>query len=190
MGGIFSILDQFEIANIYDNGFSNFGSELYGDYVAAVRGDLTRYHILQAGQTVQSGDLTLEVLNPLLPPTGKINEDSIMLKASYGNVRILLSGDVGQVGERRLLAQGQNMNSQIIKVGHHGENDVMSDVFLRHVNPESAIISVSRINKYGRPHPRLMEKLKKAGVTVYRTDRDGHVRLSTDGSHYSIDVFK
>ena len=188
IGGIFSLLSDFEVINYYDNGFSNFNSDIYGDYIKTVRENLAHYNVLQAGESLHIGSLEVDVLNPLLPPTGNLNEDSIVLKLNFGDTGILLSGDMGRRGERRHINIGTELSSQVIKIGHHGENDVCSDDFLKSVNPEAAIISVSKINKYARPHPELLHRLEKAGVIIYRTDRNGHIVLKSNGRTYSINT--
>ncbi len=190
IGGIFSLLSEMEVKRFYDNGFSNFKSDLYGEYVKAVRHNLSDYHILQAGEKIMIGSLSIDVLNPLLPPSGRINEDSIVVRLIFGDTRILLTGDMGQPGEQRLLNHGTELESGIIKIAHHGEKDACSEDFLRKVSPESAIISVGKDNRYGRPHPELLKRLEMAVPAIYRTDENGTVRLMTDGRTYSIKTEK
>lgn len=190
IGGVFSILSELEVDRFYDNGFNNFSSTIYGDYIRLVRDKLSRYNVLQAGETLLVEDLKIEVLNPLLPPTGNLNEDSIVLRIHFGDIAILLSGDIGQIGERRILNTDAGLSSQVLKISHHGENDVCSDEFLKRVDPETAIISVGVINKYARPHPELLDRLSEAGIVVYRTDRNGHIVLVTNGKTYSIKTEK
>jgi len=190
IGGIFNLLAEFRAGHFYDNGFSNFQSDLFVDYVKAVRSNLSNYSILQAGEKIVLGEITIEVLNPLLPPTGSLNNDSIMLRVIYGEMRILLAGDVGYAGERRLLTAGTAMMSQILKVAHHGEKDACSPDFLKTVSPEVGIISVSTINKYARPHPELLQRLRNAGIKVYQTDTRGTITLRTDGRTYTVETEK
>lgn len=186
IGGIFSVLEEFEVDHFYDNGFSNFSSTMYGDYIKRVRGDLLKYSILQAGETLHSGNITIDVLNPLLPPAGSLNGDSIVLRLHAGDITVLFAGDMGQLGERRLMNAGTELKSRVIKIAHHGENDVCSGDFLKEVQPETAIISVSKINKFARPHPELLKRLEYAGVKIYRTDRNGHIVFRIEDGTYLI----
>ncbi len=190
IGGIFNIMSEFEVINFYDNGFGKFKSDLYRDYIKLVRNDLSKYNILQAGESFLFGNIRIEVLNPLLPPTGDLNNDSIVLRLIYRDIKILLAGDLGQLGERRLLNLGTELTSQILKPGHHGENDASSDDFLKSVNPETAIISVGRVNKYARPHREILNRLKQIGAKIYRTDLSGNIILKTDGKTYTIKTEK
>ncbi len=186
IGGIFSVLSEFEVNNFYDNGFSNFNSTIYSDYIKSVRNDLSKYNILQSGESLSFYNVKIDVLNPLLPPTGNTNEDSIILRVHYGDIKILLSGDVGKLGERRLLNLNTDLNSHIIKVSHHGDNNAGSTDFLKNVKPEIAIISVNRINKYAQPHQGLLNRLKQANGKIYRTDQSGNITIKTNGKTYSI----
>ena len=190
IGGIFNLLAEFSVGHFYDNGFSNFQSNLFIDYVKAVRSNLSQYSILQAGERIVLGEVSIEVVNPLLPPTGSLNNDSIMLRISYGDVKILLAGDVGYAGERRLLSAGTELKSQILKAAHHGENDACSPEFLKRVSPEVGIITVSTVNKYARPHPELLQRLQDAGVKVYKTNVYGTITVTTEGRAYTVETEK
>jgi beta-lactamase superfamily II metal-dependent hydrolase len=186
IGGIFNVLSTVQVDHFYDNGFSNFRSTIYPDYVQLIRQDLSKYHILQAGETLLFKNITIQVLNPLLPPTGNSNNDSIVQRITYGGIKILLTGDLGHIGERRLIDTGTDLGGQILKVGHHGERDACSQDFLQHVRPEVAIISVGSDNIYARPHPEIVARLEKSGSEVYRTDQDGTIIIRTDGKRYSV----
>jgi beta-lactamase superfamily II metal-dependent hydrolase len=186
IGGIFNVLHAFEVSNYYDNNFDNLNSTLFWDYVRLVRREPTRYHILRAGSTLDFGDVHFEVFNPLTPPTGDINEDSIVMRVSYGEVSVLLAGDVRQVGEKRILASGAELKSTILKVGHHGDSNGSTESFLEQVAPETAIISVGTNNKYEKPHEDALSRINASGAKVVRTDLHGNITVETDGATYSI----
>lgn len=186
IGGVFDILSEFEVGNFYDNGSSNFSSPVYGDYIKSVRSDLVKYRILQAGEQLSFEDLKIEVINPLLPLTGDLNEDSIVLRVRYGEIAILFAGDMGKSGERRLLNTGAELKSHVLKVGHHGADNTCSEEFLDAAGPQAAVISASAVNKYTQPGKRTLDRLERAGVEIYRTDRNGHIILKTDGKVFSL----
>jgi competence protein ComEC len=192
IGGIFSVVSAFEVSKFYDNGFSNFGCyHIYYDYLTIVRKDLTKYNILQAGETLSLGKLRIEVLNPLLPPIGNLNADSLVLRCTYGDIKVLITGDLLKLGERRLCKVYPHLlRSQILKVGHHGEDDACSMAFLQKVKPQVAIISTGMISKFGRPHPNMLKRLKDVGARIYRTDFHGTIVLRTDGKTYTIEIEK
>jgi beta-lactamase superfamily II metal-dependent hydrolase len=181
IGGIFSLLSVFEIDKFYDNGFSNFDSTVYFDYAAAVRENLSKYRILQAGESLTVHNARIDVLNPLLPPTGNLNNDSIVVRLNYKDIRVLFAGDVSTPGELRLLKVSSDLESQVLKVAHHGANDALTEEFLEAVRPEAAILSAALINRYARPHQSIIKRLSERNIKTFRTDLQGHIVLKTDG---------
>lgn len=119
------------------------------------------------------------------------NNDSLVFRLRYGNRTILLPGDAEKDAERTMLADdaGEELRADVLKVGHHGsKNSTMPD-FLAAVRPQMAIISAGEENPYGHPSPALLARLQDAGVSVYRTDRDGAVRVVTDGESLTVSCF-
>ncbi len=186
IGGIFSIMQEFDVINIYDNGFSNSGSDIYKEYISLIKKDPSIYNILRSGASLIFGDVSIEVLNPQPPSTGNHNRDSIVMKVTYGNINLFMAGDMESKGERDLLKRSTDLSSRILKVSHHGDRDSTSDDFLKSLGPETAIISVGKANKYARPHQEVLQRLKSAGSRVYRTDINSDIIMKTDGKGYII----
>ncbi len=186
IGSISSIASEFRINSFYDNGLNNFENPDYGDYIKLVRSDLSKYNIMQAGESIMSGTVMIEVLNPLLPPTGNLNEDSIAIRISYGDIHIFLAGDIGQFTEKRLLKTDLELKSRILKAGHHGDNNAGSQKFLEKVKPENVIISLAANNQYALPHESALARFKKEDANIYRTDLNGTIVIKTDGKTYTI----
>jgi len=186
IGGIFPIMRDFEVINVYDNGFSNSDSDIYKKYISLIKKGPSIYHILRTGASLIFGDISIEVLNPQPPPTGNHNRDSIVMKIIYGNINLIMAGDMDSKGERELLKRFPDLSSRILKVSHHGDMDSTSDDFLKSLSPEIAIISVGIANKYARPHQEVLRRLNSAGSRVYRTDINGDIIMKTDGKGYTI----
>ncbi len=186
IGGIFNLVSAFNVKKFYDIGFSNFQSRLYGDYLKLARADLSKYSILQRGTELIFGDVTIRVLNPILPPSGNLNDDSAVLRITYGEFSILLAADIGIPGEERILNTGDDLKSQILKAGHHGDNNASSPDFLDATRPELVIISLAKDNKYGQPGEAALRRLKRYGAHVYRTDLNGSITVTSTGKRYSV----
>jgi competence protein ComEC len=186
IGGIFSVMRDIKVFRVYDSGLENRDSRIYGEYTRLARNDLSRYRILRAGDTLLFGEVTIEVLHPRPPPSGDVNNESIVLKARHGNISVILTGDIQEAGERDVLTSFPSLSGTILKVAHHGDRDASSDAFLERLQPEVAIVSVGRGNKYGRPHQEVMDRLARIGARIYRTDLHGDIILRTDGKEYSI----
>lgn len=113
------------------------------------------------------------------------NEHSLVFLLEYGEFRMLFTGDVpGEVEDRLSRERGADLHAQVLKVSHHGSASSTSGLFLESVQPQLAVISVGRGNRYGHPSPRVLWRLRRHHVPVRRTDREGTVVIEArrDGS--------
>ena len=120
--------------------------------------------------------------------TDIVNNKSIVMKISYGDVLALLTGDSQKEVEDSLLEAKMDISADILDVGHHGSRTSTSMDFLEKVRPQYALISCGEDNDYGHPNSFVMKKLQKKNVKVYRTDLDGNIVLKTDGTKKKIIV--
>jgi len=144
---------------------------------------------------IMSPGLVMNILYPLENLEGKEFEDSnntsIVSKLVFGKNSFLFTGDAYKDVEGELLLNQvkQQLDSDILKVAHHGSKTSTSEEFLKEVSPEIAVISVGRENKYGHPHPEVLENLAKYGIKVLRTDLNGDIKIISDGKKYAISNF-
>jgi competence protein ComEC len=130
------------------------------------------------------GETCLEVIHP---PAGYrfgqpvANDDSLVLRITYRKSTLLLTGDVESEGESLILRSGLPLSAQVLKVAHHGSASSTSDRLVTRIAPSLAIVSVGEGNPWGHPAPKVLERLRRRGVHVLRTDRDGAVQVSSDG---------
>lgn len=115
-----------------------------------------------------------------------LNNTSIVLRMTYKDTSFLFTGDATNVTEKKILAK--NIQSDVLKVGHHGSQYSTSDSFLDKVNPKYAIISVGTGNVYDHPKDITLNKLK--GIEVHRTDKEGTIRVISDGKNIDIETFR
>jgi competence protein ComEC len=135
------------------------------------------------------GGARVSVLAPCPEPSPDRgpNDNSLVLRIAYGSRAFLFVGDAEREEEADLLALGaERLRADVLKVGHHGSRTSTSPAFLRAVSPAHAVISVGVRNRFGHPHPTTLATLEKAGVPVYRTDRDGEVVATTDGRSLEV----
>ena len=187
VGGLIEVLELYDVHEIWTNGDTS-GSQTYGSFALALAQEQTAGASLREvtrGDVMDFNGLDIRVLNPTWPLTGDTNRDSIVLKVTCGAVDVLLMGDATTESEGSMLGWPA-LDSDVLKVGHHGSNTSTSDAFLDEVTPEDAVISVGVGNTYGHPHQETLDRLAAHGVTVYRTDQDGTVTLTSDCSTYSI----
>lgn len=105
-----------------------------------------------------------------------LNENSLVVRVTWGAFRALLTGDAGLPAESALA--GRIGRVDLLKVGHHGSRGSTSEALLREIAPAAAIVSAGRGNRHGHPAPEALERLAAAGARVWRTDRDGTVRIT------------
>ncbi|MGH9506052.1 MAG: ComEC/Rec2 family competence protein, partial [Terriglobales bacterium] len=103
------------------------------------------------------------------------NRDSMVIRISDGREAMLLEGDAEAQGERGMLASGMPLESEVLKVGHHGSRTSSIPAFLAAVHPAAALISVGAGNTYGLPDGIVLRDLAAAGAHTFRTDRRGAV---------------
>ena len=98
--------------------------------------------------------------------------------------------DAGKESEALILEQGFDLDSDVLKVGHHGSDYSTSYTFLREVMPEYSVISVGKNNIYGHPYDNLLSRLKDASSSIYRTDLQGDIIIKSDGKNLTITTQK
>lgn len=142
---------------------------------------------VQSGYTFYLGSM----LNTIMAPTedfNDANEMSVVIKASLGDIDVLLTGDAEHKSEEAMLEKYKKgeLDCEILKVGHHGSSTSTTAAFLAAVSPETAVISCGEGNTYGHPHEPTVERLEGADVKVYRTDIAGSIVIKVDGKSYSV----
>ena len=139
------------------------------------------------GEVILSGDgYAVTVLSDDTGLYETLNDYSIVLRVVVRDVSFLLMGDAEAVTEQQLLHSGDNLHSNVLLVGHHGNRNAGSIPFLTAVSPDMAVISVGE-NNFGQPSSAVLNRLSDNNIDVYRTDESGTVSIETDGHSISID---
>jgi competence protein ComEC len=140
-----------------------------------------------AGASEKIGPVTVEILHPSAKPvSGAANENSLVLRFSFGRFSALLTGDLGKNGEFDMLSRSKTLPGLLLKVAHHGSRFGTSSAFLDAVQPRWAIVSVGRHNPHGHPSPEVLRRLLQHGSGFYLTFDHGAITFETDGSLYRI----
>lgn len=134
----------------------------------------------KAGDEFSLGGAQVRILGPT-DPQAEGNNSSIVLKVAFGDTSFLFTGDAEREEEQELLESGYDLESTVLKVGHHGSDTSTSYLFLRTVNPQYAVISVGADNTYGHPTEAVLSRLRDADVKTYRTDLQGTITAVSDG---------
>lgn len=192
IGGLTRVLAEFGVSRVLDTGYPH-GSKHYKDILSIIESRKIDYRLARDMRKPDVGTLvSSEVLWPPIDyeagRDSELNNSSIVLKLTYQNVSILLTGDIQNESEGQLLANQQDLKSTVLKVAHHGSEYSTSNEFLQVVKPDYAVISVGRDNSYGHPHKDTLERLSAAGAQVFRTDENGTVVFTTDGTNVQVDA--
>lgn len=113
------------------------------------------------------------------------NDYSVVAKLSFDAIDFLFTGDAPKKVEYQLLANNHNLDSEILKVAHHGSKYSSDEYFLKAVSPNIAVISVGK-NSYGHPAQEVLDNLQKYGIVTYRTDKNGDLKIISDGKNYQV----
>lgn len=114
------------------------------------------------------------------------NDSSVICRVTFGEHIFLLMADVSAAVERQLVKDGIAVDADVIKVSHHGSASSSDPTFIEEVSPEYAVITCGAGNSYGHPHERTLDTLEECGATVYRSDVNGDVSITSDGVQLSV----
>jgi len=190
IGGLIPVVDTYPVGDIYFPPFDA-ESETYFSFRDAVKeSQATAYRPYAGVDTLIPWDGAVEVriLSPYETIYDDFNDTSYIIRISYGNTAVLLTGDATELAEKLALKAQPNQyfRADVLKIAHHGSSDATFEAFLDAVSPAIAVISLGKNNDYGHPHDSLMDRLQERGITVYRTDEEGTVTLLLDGTRVTV----
>jgi competence protein ComEC len=152
----------------------------------------SRLETRERGEELRWGEARLRVLHPPLPDWERQrvrNDDSIVIELLFGEVAILLTGDISAEIEREILPMLTPARIRVLKVAHHGSRTSSSRELLEGWRPQVAVISAGRGNTFGHPAPEVLQRLASIGARIYRTDLDGQITIETDGRSLRLRTF-
>jgi beta-lactamase superfamily II metal-dependent hydrolase len=180
--GFLDILKEYEVGAIIEAGTTS-NTKTYQEFETLISEKEIPRLIAKKGMQIvldRGKNVSYEVLFPDRDVSNfTTNDGSIIAKLSYGAKSFLLTGDATAYTES--LVSNETIDSDVLKVGHHGSRTSTSTSFLEATTPEYAIISASKNNRYGHPHPEVISRLKKIGVPVLGTYDTGTVVCITNG---------
>lgn len=185
VGGLIDVLERYTVETILTT--ENEGeSDTAKTYAQAVIDEGAEIVYARRGQIFDLGaSTTLEVLFPEVSPEQmQSNASSIIVRLVYGETEVLLTGDSPKrIEEYLVLAEGENLQSDLLKIGHHGSRTSTSELFLAEVDPEYGVISVAKDSRYGHPHVEVTDLLFNYGVETYSTAEEGSITFESDGTN-------
>ncbi len=191
--GLLPILRQLKVDAVLDSGFNCDVSE-YKEFISIIKEKNIPYYQTKSGDNyIFSKNMEMLILNPQhtsnLDKDSDFNNHSIVVKLYYKNSNFMFTGDIEREAEKRLLVWQNILNSDVLKLGHHGSKTSTTLEFLDKVNPIIAVITVGK-NNFGHPSQKVIERLEDRNIKIYRTDEDGTVIIRTNGQEYWIKTLR
>ncbi len=188
IGGLPFVLEKYEVGTFFDPGVQKkLGS--YDALLSAVREKHVTYVHARRGQKIILDDgVFLTILFPDRNlPFVETNTASIVAKLSYGKTSFLFTGDSPKNIEHYLITlDAAALDTDVLKVGHHGSHTSSGEKFLKAVSPTIAAISAGKNNRYGHPHKEVLAGLAAIGANVLKTYERGTIVLFSDGSKIGL----
>ena len=186
IGGLGSVVSAYPVGRFVDAAQPH-STATYENLLVLIEEKGIPYTAAERGQTIAlDPDLEILVLNPTPQPIGDINEDSVVLMVTYGEISYLFMSDAGNPAEESMMEAGLDLDADVLKVGHHASRYASSAEFLAAVSPAISVIPVGEGNDYGHPHEEAVERIEATGSRIYRTDLDGTIIVATDGRALTV----
>lgn len=187
MGGMAAVLRNFRPRELWIGNNPHFAA--YDAMLEEAANLHVQVRSFRAGDAFAFGGTQIEVLAPFRdyqPGAEPANNDSLVLHVAYGATSVMLEGDAEEPIEQAMLAE-PDLQSTLLKVGHHGSTTSTRPEFLARVAPQWAVISCGFHNRYGHPRPEVLEELEAAHARTLRTDANGASCFVLDGKAVTAD---
>ena len=191
MDGLNDVIRNFRVRSALVGRTPESDSE-YSKFTQTLAETRTNVEVIQAGDELQFGNVTVTVLwpNPSNDPNASSrNNDSVVLKLQYGERSVLLTGDIEKEAEVQIMRQTRNLQVDTVKVPHHGSRTSSTDAFVAATRPRFAVISVGQTSMFGHPHAEVVERWKMSGAEVLTTGRSGTISVTTNGRELWVKRF-
>jgi competence protein ComEC len=189
MAGLLEVLKRYKVQNILWTGVLRDTPE-YEEWASLIKKERADVFMARAGEKIVSGAVEMAVLYPYESLENDFlqdsNETSVVAKLQYGRNSLLFIGDIGQETEKKLSLGSANIDSDVLKIAHHGSRFSSSEEFIKKVSPSVALIGVGAQNSYGHPTKEVLDRLHKYGINILRTDINGDIKIVSDGNNINF----
>ena len=189
--GLTFLAQHFGVKSLSFNGEQSDSQRFNRRLLATLKENGVQTHVLCRGTPDQEiGGVHIQVFHsPCHQSRLDTNNASLVLRLSHGEVDFLFSADVETAGEHVFLSTQVNLESEILKVPHHGSRNSSTLAFIKAVSPQVAIASLGHQNRFRFPAPEVVARYEQQEVRLFRTDQVGAVTISSDGQDYRVETF-
>lgn len=186
-GGVLTVLEELKVSKVIISKQGE-NSENYRRFEQIVEDKKIKVMTVDKGDRLKiERNIYFDILwpkNDKLASENILNNNSIVCKLSYNKFSMIFTGDIEEIAEKQILNEYKHnlgvLNSQILKVAHHGSKTSSIKEFIDAVNPKIALIGVGENNKFGHPNEEVLTRLKTRGTRIYRTDQNGEILVMVD----------
>lgn len=192
LGGLLFILENFPVQEVWTSGEAA-DNEMYRRVLDILSRRGIRRRILSGEKTVlKIGEVGIQLFNPFPGNSSgqNLNEKSLVMRMIFGNVSLMMPGDISAEEESRLIEKNRDLRSDVLFVPHHGSRMSSSMPFLKKVCPKIAVLSCGPDNFFGFPHRETLERYQAVGARIWRTDRQGAITIQSDGHGIGVEGFR
>ncbi len=186
IGGLDDVINNFDIKTIIMPEVAT-TTDTFADIVEAIENNGLLITSPEVDTNYKIGDADFTILSPNKEYGNDYNNWSVGIKLTNGDNSFVMCGDAEQEAESDICNSGLDISADVLKVGHHGSDTATSNLFLGKVNPKYAVISVGEGNQYGHPYLETLKKLKDLGTKYFRTDEQGTIIATSDGTDITWD---
>lgn len=188
IAGLNRVLERYTVDKIWISGAIHTTNE-YIKLLEQIKAKGIPTEVVWQGKNANIDGIQLDVLHPITSAEASRPDDqhdaTVVVKATYDQERFLFTGDIDEEHEQAIIQSGVDIQSNVLKVAHHGSASGLALNFLTLVNPKYAIIQSGKNNKYGHPAASILQKLQDRGIITFRNDEQGTIWASTDGQTIS-----
>lgn len=185
IGGLDDVINNFDIGKIYMPKRQT-TTKTFKDVLSAIKNKNLTITQPKKGEIIDLGQAKCEFMTEPIIDDDNINLSSLTLRVEFGNNSFLFMGDAENQNEKTVTWP----KTDVLKVGHHGSDTSSSKEFLEQVNPKYAIIMVGEGNTYKLPKQPIIDRIEKQGSKIYRTDKNGNIKIISDGNNLEIKTEK
>lgn len=184
IGNMSEVIDDYDVLNFYAPKIQS-TTKTFEKMIDSLKAKNLKINVLKKGtNSIDLGENTqVTVLSPAKDSYEDLNNYSPVIKIQYGKTSFLFTGDAQKDIEKEIITSNEDIIADVLKVGHHGSSTSTTKEFLNKIRPSIGVISVGSDNSYNHPNSDTVKRLKDNNVKIYRTDKDGTVIISSDGSN-------
>lgn len=186
IGGLDAVIDNFDVKKLYMPKVTT-NTKTFESVLLSAKKKGLKITSAKAGTTIDFGkDISVDVLAPIKSKYDDLNDYSVVVKLTYKNQSVLLTGDASYESEMDMTKSGEDLSASLLLTPHHGSSSSSSQKMISAVNPDYTVIQVGANNKYGHPTDKVLKRLEKQKVKVFRNDLQGSILATTNGDKWEF----